>query len=372
MFQDNDNAVAYRSQCGTGWHRLFARWESQQKNAMRDDSTKAIVWRCAGSCGGFGDRLRGILTSFALALVTDRAFFIDHPNPAPLQDFFQVAKPHISWVFNQSLLQGRSVLEENFLNHVTPPLGLYSQADLTSYEAYDVVVQINNFWRPFDILHNPSLRHVDKFRALNEHTLAGCMLNYLLVPMPDLQRQVQDMKQAAIIRQQHVLAVQVRTGDSQSKNETLLKELLQYYELCIQNLQTTGNETYQLFLTTDAEQVLELMKDAHPDMISFAGQIFHVDGNFGAPDSPHAAFKKVILDHLMISQSHKLIISRSGFAELAAVRGFKSYHTPLDCDGTEPVPHYEFHVEQPKGVDAQNCLDDNAQPHRLQLNHPLC
>ena len=35
-------------------------------------------------CGGHGDRLNGMLGAFVLALLSDRAFFIDSQRPVPL------------------------------------------------------------------------------------------------------------------------------------------------------------------------------------------------------------------------------------------------------------------------------------------------
>ncbi|CAD7942412.1 unnamed protein product [Amoebophrya sp. A120] len=49
-------------------------------------SERVLVYRCAsiGFCGGHGDRLHGILGLFMLALVTNRAFYIDSPRPLPI------------------------------------------------------------------------------------------------------------------------------------------------------------------------------------------------------------------------------------------------------------------------------------------------
>ena len=268
MFRDKADAATYRKQCGTSWHDMFTHWEVQQKNAISGHATKTVVWRCLGSCGGLGDRLRGILTSFSLALVTGRAFFIDHPSPAPLKDFFRLAQPGLSWSFEQSMLQGRSVLEESFLNHVAPPLGSYSEANLTLYDAYDVIIQSNNFWRPFDVLQNPGVNFADSLLSLEQHVLAGCVLNYLLVPVADLQDEIEQLKKTVTVTDQRILAVQVRTGDGQIKNKSWLEELLKHYTACVEQLQSGTNTTYRVFLTTDSEEVVHDMRIVDPDVLT--------------------------------------------------------------------------------------------------------
>ena len=52
-----------------------------------NSSGKTLIFRCKSFCGGLGDRLRGIMTSYILALVTDRHFMIDMTHPIDIHDF---------------------------------------------------------------------------------------------------------------------------------------------------------------------------------------------------------------------------------------------------------------------------------------------
>lgn len=356
MFVNKLDAAAYRNNCGSDWYRLFAEWESIQRAAIqRQVGVKSIVWRCRRFCGGLGDRQRGILTSFTLALVTKRAFFIDNEYPVPLQHFFHVANPELHWTFDETLLEGRRHIEEDFTNAL-PLVGDFASANLSYYEEYDVVIQSNNFWKPLSILQNPSLRSVRLFNSFKDHILAGCFLNYLLVPARELQMQVYDRKAEAAQANKFILALQVRTGDSQAKQDTMLDDVVRYFQDCVGKIQASSRAGFRLFLTTDSLQVANRLKYAHPDMFVFEGQIVHIDGDFGSGESPSDAFRKVVLDHVMISQAQTLVISRSGFGEYAAMRGFKSYYTPLHCDYKSPVPHYEFPSSEPQGVPATDNL----------------
>lgn len=349
MFVDAGDVAEYRNKCGTDWHQLFAAWEFNQRAALRGDTAvKIIVWRCRQLCGGLGDRQRGILTSFALALVTDRAFFIDSENPVPLQHYFRVANPDLHWTFDNSLLEGRKHIEEDFLNAL-PPVGDFASANLSYYDTYDVVIQLNNFWQPLRVLQNPSLSSGHLLRSYEDHILAGCMLNYLLVPTRDLQMTIHNSKQQATKDKQHMLALQIRTGDSQFKNDTVLNIVARRFADCVSNIQQASNFKFKIFLTTDAVEIEQKFKATHADLVMFNGQIVHIDGAFGPADSPASSFRKVVLDHIMISRATSLVLSRSGFGEMAAVRGFRSYFTPMACDF---VPHYMFPSKEPQGVPA--------------------
>jgi hypothetical protein len=51
-------------------------------------SERALVYECTAYCGGTGDRLRGIITAFYLAILTRRALFLHVTIPQPLETFF--------------------------------------------------------------------------------------------------------------------------------------------------------------------------------------------------------------------------------------------------------------------------------------------
>lgn len=347
MFVKSEDIFKFKQQCGADWHEIFEEWDQRQQRFLRGDlDVKVVVWRCEEICGGLGDRQRGILTSFMLALTTQRAFLIDSRLPVPLHHYFHVANPAIHWLYEEKLIRGRSVFEEVFMD-VLPSVGDYASADLSLYDAYDVIIQKNNFWRPLSILENRSVDVSRKMQAIKPHVLAGCLLNYLLVPAVDLQLRIHRLLQQA--GNSELVAVQVRSGDNQSKNLTVVDSLVSAFDTCVKSVQ---GSTPALFLTTDSGDVYDRFQTLHPNMLSFDGQIMHVDGFFGSQTDPDAAFQKVVLDHIMISQAQHLIISRSGFAEFAALRGFRSYFVPPNCGANDMFRHYSFPADIPAGVPA--------------------
>ena len=352
MFEDASDSAEYVRQCGRDWTGLFTEWEEVQRRAIdKPVDAKAVVWKCDGAlCGGLGDRQRGILTSFMLALVTGRAFFIKDDSAAPLQHYFHVGNPSLHWRFEESHLEGRTVLHESFLDGI-PPIGDYADSNLAYYDSYDYVFQANNFWQPFHILHNPNITGWAKNLRFDDHVLAGCLLNYLLVPARDVQATLQQVRRSVTAQRHRLLAVQIRTGDSQDKNTTVLTDLVQQFQTCVKNLSNVSPAAFDIFLTTDSNEALVAFRAAYPSLLTFAGDIYHIDGKFGAPVNADAAFRKTVLDHLMISQADDLLISRSGFAEYAAVRGFKPYYTPTNCNPGRPIPHYVMPTSSPIPID---------------------
>lgn len=347
MFADATDAARYQSQCGRRWHKnLFQDWERHQHLALRNGIDKAVVWSCRQHCGGLGDRWRGLLTSFMLALILRRAFFIDNEMPVPLRNYFHLANPTLHWNFDEAYIDGKTVLRERIID--ASSIGDYSKANLSLYDDYEVIIQASTFYQPFHILRNAATLGT-VYQSFEEHTLAGCLLNYLLVPSRHLQLQVLNMKRTVTEQRKMLVALQIRTGDGQAKNSTILTELVQRFQECISNITSTSSG-FRLFLTTDSQRVVQLLQKVHPDLLLFSGQIFHIDGDFGSPTDMDSAFRKVILDHMLLSRASKVIISRSGFAELAMLRGFQEYFTPINCHSDDPIMHYTFPSHNPRPV----------------------
>lgn len=74
---------------------LFSRYEVLHSLMLRGERPlSALSYQCRSTCGGIGDRLRGIYGLFYFAVLTERAYSIDFGNPS-LDD---VLEPHrIAW-----------------------------------------------------------------------------------------------------------------------------------------------------------------------------------------------------------------------------------------------------------------------------------
>ncbi|CAE7340862.1 unnamed protein product [Symbiodinium pilosum] len=62
-------------------------------------NSKVLVYVCTAMsyCGGHGDRLNGMISAFVLALLSDRAFFIDSQRPVPLSMVLQPRPAGLDW-----------------------------------------------------------------------------------------------------------------------------------------------------------------------------------------------------------------------------------------------------------------------------------
>lgn len=70
-------------------------------------SSKYLIWSCSGTCGGIGDRLRGMMSTFYLAIETKRIFLIHNPTPFDLVKALIPTKLY-DWRFDPVLVRDKT------------------------------------------------------------------------------------------------------------------------------------------------------------------------------------------------------------------------------------------------------------------------
>jgi len=235
------------------WREALTRFESTQKRFIEGDpNTKAIVWVCDAKhiCGGFGDRVRGLVTTFLIALVTDRAFFIDSVSPEPLANYFQFETKDrtITWdwrVFNSTnrrMIGHRSIVEETVVDLVYTEEPRYLAENLKETVKEDIWIIRTNLQLHEAIMFNPHYKNllIDNFQLNVSHIddkpedpqnrrnnfeggaiLSGCVINYILSPTLRLRTLVDDLKKRlhhsegkTSSERMIVIGIQVRVGDA--------------------------------------------------------------------------------------------------------------------------------------------------------------
>ena len=372
------------------------------------DVTKALVWRCREMCGGFGDRLRGMVDVFLLSLLTDRAFFIDHRTPCDLSLFFNFISfdndmddidgegegEGVSWVWKAEYQTYADSLElaqsetsvnnnSNLFTKIFHSSGtnnnneekkwVTQERTIDEYASQKYRYRTENF--PLTLNHsiihfietnvpaqsyllwNPHLEHMIRLYGLdkvNYIDLTGCLLGILLKPTQMLQRELDKID--AELEGRFLIGLQVRTGGDDvgmwQDPARVPRSDTEYFFTCAQAIEdtyirsytggTTNNEItksgemVKWFLTTDSERLStdSALRLGHK-LYTTPGSIIHVDKVARALPTLEAKVEgmlKTILDFMVLSSANALVISRSNFAEVAALVGFSAaFMYPDQC-----------------------------------------
>ena len=184
-------------------------------------SGRATNLRPGCSCGGMGDRMNGIISSFVLAMITGRSFAIDWSTPCTLKEHLIPNNIHWNTKIWQSYLTDAKPVGCMSLFDYPPNSTIFQQRNLTLIMEEHQVVRISTNVNLLPFLWS-NVNHGDAMHLLfgdNEEQARplltkhfGCLFDFLFQLAPQLQKTVNHFKNKIEIRQRKSIGVQVRLG----------------------------------------------------------------------------------------------------------------------------------------------------------------
>ena len=98
-YLDSSMTYSIGVDCWVTQYEMFHK--SSVEKLSRGESVQALVYSCESNCGGLGDRISGIISSFYAAVVMKRVFVIDSIHPLPLA--LTLVPAEIDWDINHLL-----------------------------------------------------------------------------------------------------------------------------------------------------------------------------------------------------------------------------------------------------------------------------
>ncbi|CAF1560165.1 unnamed protein product, partial [Didymodactylos carnosus] len=261
---------------------------------------KYLVYACHANCGGWGDRLRGIMSTFMMSLMLDRDFRIEITHPCNLT---RVLKPNFyNW------LRPLNVLRRDPITHKSHKLTL--KAIMTtdnikkSYlKNVSKIIQnstINQIWSE-DIIYmstnknyfhemSENLRYRKKFKTygiltkydIKLETLFPLFYELLFQPVERVKQQIEQY--INMRKNRTLICAQLRKGQNPTLvNDKVLLGRRNITEIIfnfIDNYIKTNDTIidYKIFVTTDSDAVQKEAKRRYTHhLIHTQGTITHLD-----------------------------------------------------------------------------------------------
>ena len=365
--------IASGDVCGKGWQSKYQALHEDIINNKRE--AKFLVYFCDWTnkgCYGYGDRVRGMISLFYLAILTDRAFLIHWKTPKPLERF--LTPKDINWTFPIPLLetrkhfwrkargQGKKDLEldgwqtknssavsslvkkENFKVYFDKPVEIIS----TNVNFAEGAMQNNKYLmqRAQDMEISPLLPGSQRY------TKMGCAFDILFNTPPRLQNALQNTRRKLRENSTFVIGIHIRLGDKPfGRNNTRVSESdFPKYFLCAKKVEQNlfsldGRKHARWFLATDslmvkdyarkhfAEKVItEENKPEHIDIYKEGEKPFSDEGMMG-----------VLHDHFMLAECDFLVLSHSSFSTTAigvGIHDTKTYTVGGEKCSLESKKHF--------------------------------
>ncbi|XP_013379919.1 uncharacterized protein LOC106151287 [Lingula anatina] len=287
-------------------------------NVKRRDCSKTkcqyAIWQCHHHCMGWGDRLRGIISVYALAILTGREYRISHTFPCNLKKFFHgnktpwdkedITAKHATTrdikLFGFKLTFQNWVLQSSNLSETFPE-------DIITFRTNDDIIPYLRFNKNFTkTIEKAFNMPIEDFHYV---TLFRRLFHELFSPNKRFQKKFQ--KYYHLLKPSNdstLVCAQIRLEFIKPSRMKIVFKFLQ------ETIKRVGKS--KLFVSTDAEDVRTAAKMLFPDqLVDIEGPLSHVD----EPKAGCRDMEKALTDFLMLSKCDILIHSPSGFSQQAAM-----------------------------------------------------
>jgi hypothetical protein len=295
-------------------------------------STRTMIYSCQSFCGGWGDRLRGILSVYILALLSERHFMIDMTYPC---DLFQVVRLNaINWthVHPSSSQRNRTRLT---INTMASWQTAYRQQISKTIESTDFV----QTWSSYDDVYlstnsdymtlalvNPHMSNrsrmlLDRLPASHAtmQRLFPLLFELLFRPSGLVEQKV-DMILGSVYRQ-HLICLHVRIG----KNPTNPYDHAFVNRANVTRTMIDFTDNYRrnrsssiVFITSDSgEAVSHVLQHYRRSSMTIVGPILHIDRFDRQSSMLCDGFVKVLADFYVLGECQTSLLSNSGFSSWA-------------------------------------------------------
>ncbi|CAF3389202.1 unnamed protein product [Rotaria socialis] len=291
-----------------------------------------MIYSCRSSCGGFSDRLRGIVSVFILARLLNRRFMIDMNYPCPVT---QALLPSlVDWIYvphkqstNHSRLTIKEVPAWPIKTEISMAHIITYHDFLTIWSTYEEIWISTNgdfvasaFRNPF--ASNASRILLGRFPLVEAtmETLFPLVFDFLFKPTASVQNRVEQILIES--HRRHLICLHIRMGKNPSNPSDrafpvrvhTAEDMLKFVDTYSAN----NNSKPLVFVTSDSsEAVGTVLRHFPKSSMTVVGPILHVDKANGQASVISNGFMKVITDFYLLGECQTSILSRSGFSVLA-------------------------------------------------------
>ena len=299
-----------------------------RQNALRRTDDEAcekrnyIVHLCrkGDNCRGWGDRQKGIVSSYLLALLTNRFFVIVHDDPCPLTNFL-IPNSH-NWTLCTDYVLNVPLFQTQTLHYYNEE---YAFRDTIASTDFDVAlnkqvvfIKTNQIWTTYILANKKAERNIPSTVGKGIREINRNILKRLFRPTITLQQEIMKYMEN-VHQQQKLVCSHIRTGknpsmpqdkakgDSQRAVQTIF-HFLKKYDIPSQ---------YMIYVASDSDAVKKKIKDTFNSCFTVDQPIVHV-ALYRAHENACKGFKTALLEQHLLSKCHILVYTQSSFGRLAS------------------------------------------------------
>ncbi|XP_045178046.2 uncharacterized protein LOC123538143 [Mercenaria mercenaria] len=290
-------------------------------------SQRFLVFKCDSSslCGGLADRQKGIVSSFLLALLTNRTFVVDMTTPCELNNFL------LSNIYNWSMCTDflKTVPKTNFIE--LKYVNGNTKKFLNQVESFNfdrnwtkqvVVLRLNAYAIDGIRQHKQARTRLKWLMNITNEEAIHLVLHTLFKPNQRLLKDAVQFYDNKILGR-HLVCSHIRIGKNPSipedgtrprgySNETVIFDFLEKYD---------DVRKYVIYIASDSEDIKRHAETRFKSYIKIHRTIVHVDRLGKLKRFTKEACEGLytaLLEQSILTLCDTLLLTRSGFGTMAA------------------------------------------------------
>ncbi|CAG2206850.1 unnamed protein product [Mytilus edulis] len=276
---------------------------------------KLLVYECAGTCGGLGDREKGILSAFLLSLLTQRTFVVLHRTPCEIKRFFV---PRIyDWAkcsASVSKAKSKGFLMVNYIDaHGNLPQSFENLRGYDIWKEHVVFIHVNIRLNNRIMSHPIARETIPWILTSPPGFVMSQLWHALFKPEAALFTHVNNfIKNCTLNNKRKLIAVHIRTRFLQKNFGVHVKNIFSFLD----NYQDKSKFT--LYIASDNENIKNQARKRYLNFASLNRNVVHIDHTRDGCDGMYTA----VFEQLVLSRADVLVMTQSGFSRMAAyIRG---------------------------------------------------
>jgi hypothetical protein len=320
--------------------------------SIQSSSIQTIIYYCGNNCGGWGDRLRGITSTYILSVLLRRRFMIDMQYPCILSNFLQPNlidwSPRKNYPANSLKITSISSKYHDELNSNMSSVNIkelwssYDNILITTNSDYITPILKNRFFQ--SIISQLNIRSNES----TQQDLFPLIFELLFKPTSLISDELDALLQRTA--KQPIICMHIRIGQNPSipkdaklpYRESLVSDMTEFLDRNLSHLHSS------IFVTTDSIASLQYLQKhfGSKRILNIDGPIIHIDRYNRKTQSSDIIFRgflKVIADFYLLGECDVLLMPRSGFSHWANRRRKNEYsNLYMYCRGLHRVMNQKW------------------------------
>ncbi|XP_060077076.1 uncharacterized protein LOC132556657 [Ylistrum balloti] len=322
-------------------------WGNDTMGLQSDGSNGYLVYDCSKShkenCGGWSDRLSGILSTLVLSTLTNRTFKINFDSPCVLSEYL---RPNLyDWTIGHSDFENKSTSYHVLTNSRYHKMGKeLTPKGLYKYFQSDVAYIRMNWDLTRQFRKYPNIqKYAAWITELHFSDIYFKLFNTLFKPSQEIVQDLTNIRKNAT--RSKTACAHLRIGGNPSMRNDRPRSDKNRLKVVWSLLDKLDTNIYNIFIATDDDSVRKMSRERYKhNFIDIQGSIMHIDQSSYRRGDVCEGFRKQLLDFLFLTSCDILLLSNSGFGMMAAY--LRTHKTGLYCwtdSGIVPCSRYTVH-----------------------------